>query len=199
MLITYFLPLAFFFYSQVAFICLFIRINIACSYFKFILLYKHYMLLLFSHSVISDSLWPHTAAYQASFVLNHLLEFAQTHVHWVYEAIQASHPLSSPSPSAFSLSQHQGLSQWVSSLHQVAKLLEFQLQHQSFQWVFRVISFRMDWLDLLSIQGTLKSLLPHDSSKASVLKCSDFFIVPALTSVHDYGKNHSFDYEDLCS
>ena len=63
-----------------------------------------------------------------------LLELAQTHVHWVSDAIQTSHPMSSPSP-AFSLSQHQGLFQWVSSSQQVAKVLEFQLQHQSFQWL----------------------------------------------------------------
>ena len=63
-----------------------------------------------------------------------LPEFTQTHVHWVSDAIQPSHPLLAPSPSAFNLSQHQSLFQWVSSLHQVAKLLEFQLQHQSFQW-----------------------------------------------------------------
>ena len=68
-------------------------------------------------------------------VLHHLLEFAQTHVHWVSDAIQPSHPLSPPSPSALNLSQHQGLFQWVSSSHQVAKVLELQLQHQSFQWI----------------------------------------------------------------
>ena len=94
-------------------------------------------------------------------------EFTQTHVHWVGDAIQPSHPLSSPSPPTFHLSQHQGLSQGVSSSHQVAKVLEFQLQHQSFQWTFRTDSFRMDWLDLLVVQGTLKSL-QHHSSKASV-------------------------------
>ena len=65
-----------------------------------------------------------------------LPEFTQTHVHQVGDAIQPSHPLSSPSP-AFSLSQHQGLFKWVSSSHQVAKGLEFQLQHHSFQWIFR--------------------------------------------------------------
>ena len=64
-------------------------------------------------------------------------EFTQTHFHWVGDAIQLSHPLSSPSPPTFNLSQHQGLFKWVSSLHQVAKVLEFQLQHQSFQWIFR--------------------------------------------------------------
>ena len=66
-----------------------------------------------------------------------LLEFTQTHVHWVGDAIQPSPPLSSPSPPAFNLSQHQGLFKWVSSSHEVANILEFQLQHQSFQWIFR--------------------------------------------------------------
>ena len=110
-------------------------------------------------------------------VYHQLLELAQTHVHWVSDAIQLSHPLSSPSPPVFNLSQHQGLFQWVSSLHQVAKILEFQLQHQAFQWIFRTDFFRMDWLDLLAVQGTLKSLLQHHSSKASILQCSAFFMV----------------------
>ena len=70
-------------------------------------------------------------------VHHQLLEFTQNHVHWVGDAIQPSHPLSCPSPPTFNLSQHQGLSKWVSSLHQVARVLEFQLQHQSFQWMFR--------------------------------------------------------------
>ena len=68
-------------------------------------------------------------------VHHQLPEFAQTHVHWVGDVIQPSHPLPSPSPPALNLSQHQGLFKWVSSLHQVAKVLEF--QHQSFQWIFR--------------------------------------------------------------
>ena len=70
-------------------------------------------------------------------VHHQFLELAQTHVHRVGEAVQPSHSLSSPSPPALNLSQHQGLSKWVSSSHQVAKGLEFQLQHQSFQWIFR--------------------------------------------------------------
>ena len=110
-------------------------------------------------------------------VHHQLLEFTQTHVHWVCDAIQPSYPLSSPSPPAFNLSQHQGLFKWVSSSHQVAKVLEFQLQHQSFQGTFRIDSFRMDWLDLLAVQGTHKSLLQHHSSKASILWHSAFFIV----------------------
>ena len=75
--------------------------------------------------------------------------------------------------------------QWVSSSHQVAKVLEFQLQHQSFQWTPRMISFRMDWLDLLAVQGTLKSLLQCHSLKASILRRSAFFMVQLS---HDYWK-----------
>ena len=70
-------------------------------------------------------------------VHHQLPEFTQIHVHWVSDAIQPSHPLLSPSPPAFNLSQHQGLLKWVRSSHQVAKILEFQLQHQSFHWIFR--------------------------------------------------------------
>ena len=113
--------------------------------------------------------------------LQHQLpELTQTHVHWVSDAIQPSHPLLSPSPPTFNLSQHQGLFKWVSSSHQVAKVLEFQLQHQSFQWIFRIsfkISFKIDWLDLLAVQETFKGLLQHHGSEASILWCSAFFIV----------------------
>ena len=89
-------------------------------------------------------------------VHHQLLEFTQTHDHWVGEAIQPSHPLSSPSP-IFDLSQHQGLFQWLSSLHQVAKVLEFQLQHHPSNEYSGVISFKMDWLDLLAVQRTQES------------------------------------------
>ena len=112
------------------------------------------------------------------FPVHHQLpELAQTHVHLVGDAIQPSHPMLSPSPPAFNLFQHQGLFQRFSSSYQVAKVLEFQLQHQSFQWIFRLISFRMDWFDLLAVQGTLKNLLQHHSWKASVLQCSAFFMI----------------------
>ena len=79
---------------------------------------------------------PMDAAHQASLSINNS-EFTQTHVHWVGDAIQPSHPLLSPSPPAFNLSQHQGLFKWVSSSHQVAKVSKFQLHHQSLQWIFR--------------------------------------------------------------
>ena len=109
-------------------------------------------------------------------VLHYLLEFVQVHVHWVEDAIQPSHSLLPTSP-ALNLSQHQGLFQWVISSHQMAKVLELQLQHQSFQWIFKVISFRIDWFDLLAVQGTLKSLLQHHDSKTSVPQHSAFFMV----------------------
>ena len=125
-------------------------------------------------------------------VHHQLPEFTQTHVHWVSDAIKSSHPLSSPSPPAFNLSQHQGLFQWVSSLHQVAKVLEFQLQHQSFQWIFRT-DFLQDWL-----AGSLYN--PRDSQESSLTpqfksinsSVLSFLYGPTLTSIHDYWKN-SFD------
>ena len=83
-------------------------------------------------------------------VLRYLLEFAQTHVHWVDDAIQPSYPLSPPSPPAFNLSQNQGLFQWVSSSCQVAKVLKLQLRHQSFQCI-GLISFMIDWFDILAV------------------------------------------------
>ena len=116
-----------------------------------------------------------------------LLEFTQTHVRWFGDAIQPSHPLSSPFSPALNLSQHKGLFKWISSLHQVAKVLEFQLQSLCPSNEYSgLISFRMDWLDLLAVQGTLKSLLQHHSSKASILRCSAFFIVQSIYISHPY-------------
>ena len=110
-------------------------------------------------------------------VHHQLPELTQTHGHWVSGVIQLSHPLSSLSPPTLYLSQHQGLFKWVSSFHQVVKILEFQLSVSLSNEYSELISFRMDWLDLLAVQGILKSLLQHHSSKASVLQCSAFFIV----------------------
>ena len=121
-------------------------------------------------------------------VHHQLPEFTQTHAHWVCDT-QWSHPLSFPSPLAFNLLHHQGLFKWVSSSHQGVKMLEFHLQHPSKS--FKVlqcppneysgrISFRMDWLDMLAVQGTLKSLLQHHTSKPSVLQRSAFFLVQLL-------------------
>ena len=127
------------------------------------------------------------------FPVHHQLpERAQSHVNWVSDAIQPSHPLSSPSPT-FSLSQHQGLFQWVSSSHHVTKVLEFQLQHQSFQWIFRT-DFLQDGL-----VGSPCS--PRDSQESSPapqfksINCLSLSLLygPTLTSVKDYLKYHSFD------
>ena len=129
-----------------------------------------------SRSVVSDSLQPHGLQH-SRLPYHQPPEFTQTHVRQFGDAIQPSYPLSSPSPPAFNLSKHQGLFKWVNSSQQAAKVLELQLQHQSFQWIFRTDSFRMDWFDLLAVQGTLKSLLQYHSSKASILQCSAFFMV----------------------
>ena len=119
------------------------------------------------------------------FLVHHQVpELAQTHVHRGSDAIQPSHPLSSPSPPAFNVSHHQGLFQWVSSSHQMAKVLKLQLQHHSGQ-----ISFRIDWFDLLAIQRTQ---FKNISSLVLSFLCS-----PTLTSIRDYWKNHRFDYTEL--
>ena len=106
---------------------------------------------------MSDSLWHHELQH-TRLVLHQLPELAQTHVHLVGDAIQTSHPLSSTTPPAFSPPQHQGLSHWLGSSHHVAKVLELYLQHQSFQWIFRVDFLRIDWFDLLEVQGTLEGI-----------------------------------------
>ena len=120
-------------------------------------------------------------------------EFTQIHVHWVGDAIQPSHPLSSHSPPAFNLAQHQDLLQRVSSLHQVPKVLEFQLQHQSFQWTLRT--------DLLQDGLVGSPCSPRDSQKSSLTpqfksinsSVLSFLYSPTLTSIHGYWKNHSLD------
>ena len=134
-------------------------------------------------------------------VYHQILESTQTHVHRVGDAIQPSHSLSSPSPHALNISQHQGLFQWASSSHQRAKVLEFQLQHQSSNEHPGLISFRMDWFDLLEGQGTLKSLLQHHSSKASLLLHSAFFILQLSGSSKkggEFNKKHLFLLYWLC-
>ena len=104
-------------------------------------------------------------------------KLAQTHFHRASDAIQPSHPLSSPSPPAFSLSQNQGLSVESVLCIRWPKYWSFSFSISSSSEYSGLISFRMDWLDLLAVQGTLKSLLQHHSSKASILQHSDFFIV----------------------
>ena len=121
-----------------------------------------------------------------------LLEFTQIHDYWAGDAIQPSHPLSSLSPPTFSLSQHQGLSQWVSSSHQVAKVLEFQLQHQSFQWTPRTdLQNGLVGSPCSPRDSHESSPTPHFKSiNSSVLS---FLHSPTLSSIHDHWKNHSLD------
>jgi len=116
-------------------------------------------------------------------------EFTQTHVHWVSDDIQPSHPLSSPSPPALNLSQHQGVFSKESALHiRWPKYWSFSFNITPSNEHPGLISFRMDWLDLLAVQGTLKSLLQHHSSKASILQRSAFFTVQLSHPYMNTGK-----------
>ena len=123
------------------------------------------------------------------FPVHHQLpEPTQTHIHRVSDAIQSSHPLSFPSPPAFNLYQHQGLFQWVNSSHEGTKCWSFSFNISPSNEFSGLISFRMDWLDLLAVQGTLKSLLQHHSSKASILQHLAFFIVQLSHAYMTTGK-----------
>ena len=121
-------------------------------------------------------LWDPMNCCMPGFPVHHqLLEFTQTHVHWVDGAIQPSHPLSSPSPPALYLSQHQGLFKWVTLSIRWPKYWSFSFNISPSNEYSGLISFRMAWLDLLAVQGPLKNLLQHHSSKASIVLCSAFF------------------------
>ena len=138
---------------------------------------------------MSDSLWPHE--------LQHARLPCPSLSPGVYSnscpLSQWCHPTISSSVTPFScpcVSQHQGFFQWVGSSHQVAKGLELLLQHQSFQWIFRVDfnQFKIDWFDLLAVQGALKSLLQHHTLKASILQRLAFFVVQILHLYMTTGK-----------
>ena len=112
------------------------------------------------------------------FPVHHQLpELAQTHVYWVHDVIQPSRPLSSPSPSAFNPFQHQGLSNESVLCIRWPKYWSFSFSISPSNKYSGLISFRIDWLDLLAVQGTLKSLLQHHSSKATILRHSTFIMV----------------------
>ena len=121
-------------------------------------------------------------------VHNQLPQFTQTPVHRVSDATQPSHPPSSPSPPAPNPSQYQSLFQWVNSSHEVAKVLEFLLYHHSFQRNRRAHLLQNELVGLLAVQGTLKSLLQHHSSKASILRRSAFFTLQLLHPYMTTGK-----------
>ena len=147
----------------------------------------------FSRSVVSNSLWPHEQQHTRPPCPSptpgvHPNPYPLSR--WCHPP---SHPLSSPSPPALNLSQHQGLFRWVRSSHEVAKVLEFQLQHQSFQWIPRT-----DFL----YNGLVGSpCSPRDSQESSPTpqfksvssSALSFLYSPTLTSIHDHWKNHSLD------
>ena len=126
----------------------------------------------FSRSVVADSLRPHEPQHARPPCHHQSPDSTQTHAQWVSDAIHPFHPLSSPFPPALNLSQHQGFFKWVSSLHHVAKYWNFSFSISPSNEHPGLISFKMDWLDLLAVQGTHKSLLQHHSSKESILPCS---------------------------
>ena len=135
----------------------------------------------FSRSVMSNSLQPHELQHSRPPCPSPTPRvYPNSRPLWVGDAIQPPHPLSSPSPPALNLSQHQGLFKWVSSSHQAAKVLEFQLQHQSFQWTPRS--------DLFSQESCPTPKLKSINSWALSLLSG-----PTLTSIHEYWKNCSFD------
>ena len=115
-----------------------------------------------------------------------LSELAQTHVHRVGDVIQPSHPLSSPSPPAFNLPQHQDLYQWVGSSRQVAKVLEFQLQHQSFQWIFRTDFLQDVLVGSPCSPGDLQESYVTPQFKSINSSVLSFLYTPTLTFIHDY-------------
>ena len=120
---------------------------------------------------------PGIATCQVSLSITNSQSSLKTHVHRVGDAIQQSHPLLSPSPAAPNPSQHQGFSNESTLLMRWPKYWSFSFNISPSNEHPGLISFRMDWLDLLAVQGTLKSLLQHDNSKASILQCSAFFTV----------------------
>ena len=117
---------------------------------------------------------PMDCSTSGSSVLHYLPEFTQTHVHWVGDAIQPSHPLSPPSPPAFNLSQHQGLFQWVSCRIRWPKYWSFSFRISPSNEHSGLISCRIDWLDLFAVQGTLKSLLQCYNLKACCQNETEF-------------------------
>ena len=136
---------------------------------------------LLSHVQLFAAVTPRTAGFPA---LHHLPLLAQTHVHWVGDAIQPSCPLSSPSSPAFNLPSIRDFSNESVLRIRWPKYWSFSFNISPSNEYSGLITFRMDWLDLLAVQGTLKSLLQHHSSKASILQCSAFFIVQ--THIHTW-------------
>ena len=141
---------------------------------------------------MSDSLWHMVCSMPDLLVYHQLPELAKSHGNWVSDAIQPSHPLSAPSSLTFNLSQHQGLFEWVDSSHQVVKVLELQLQHHSFQWIFRT-----GFLGSPCSPRDSQESSPTPQFKSISSSVLSLLYGPALTSIPDCWKSHSFDYSDF--
>ena len=142
---------------------------------------------------MSDSLRPHESQQPGLPVYHQLPEFTQTHVHPVSDAMQPSHPLSSPSPPAPNPPSIRVFSNESTLRVRWPKYWSFIFSIIPSKEIPGLISFRMDWLNLLAVQGTLKSLLQHHNSKSINSSAHCFLYSPTLISIHDYWKNHSLD------
>ena len=139
-----------------------------------------------SHSFMSDCFWPHWQRHARLPYHHQLLKLTQTHVHWVGDIIQPSHPVI-PFLSCIQSFTASGSNESVLQI-MWPKYWSFSLSISPSNAYSGLISFRMDWLDLLSVQGTLKSLLQHHNSRASILQCSAFFIIQLSYSYMTTGK-----------
>ena len=177
------------------------RVAIDLHHCRHTIMWDRFYLCLFCYSVAQSCLTlchPMDCRMPGLPVLHYLLEFVQTHVHWVGDAIQPFHPLLYPSPPAVDFSQHQGLFKWVDSFHQAAKVLAFYLQHHSFPiniqgWFPLGLT---GWVSLQS-KGLSRVFSSTLIQKHQFLGPQPSF-GPILISVHDYWKNPSFDYMNLC-
>ena len=138
-----------------------------------------------------------TAARQAALSITSSRSLLRLIVHWVGDAVKPSHPLSSPSPPAFSLSQHQVFTNELALPITWPKNWSFSFSISTSNEYSGLLSFRTDGFDLFAVQGTLKSFLQHHSSKINSSALSPLYD-PTLTSIHDYWKSHSFDKMDIC-
>ena len=151
-------------------------------------------ILLFSHQAMSDSVTPTDC--MLGFPVPYLPEFAQEHVHWIGDAIQPSHPLLYPSPPACNLSSIMGLSNELTVRVRWPKYWNFSFSIIPSSEYLGLISFRTDWFDPLAVQGTLNSSPAHFKSINSLVLC--LLYGPIVTFIHDYWKDHSLDYTNVC-
>ena len=157
------------------------------------------MLLLFSHLVMSDSLWPHGLQHARLPCPSPSLGTCSTHIHWVGDASQPSHPLMPFSPSALNLSQHQGLFHELFFCIRRPKYWSFSFSISPSSEYSGLISLKIDWFDLLVVQGSLLSGVFFSTTVRRYHSLAFFLLYHlALTTVHDHWEAHILDYMDLC-